>query len=108
MKRHHDYPDIASAGGGTSNILFYEVAEPGPYVGGIVATALSTVFKTVEGGATALKRWRWERQTRNALASLDNATLADIGIARSEIPAIARVTAKNPTFAPTHRSRWRV
>ena len=50
--------------------------------------------------------WRWERTTRNALARLDSAILADIGVARSEIPAIAREAARNPTFTGTRRSLW--
>ena len=106
MKRDHYYPEIANAGGGTSGVPFYEFVASNLYAGEAVATVLSAVFKTVGRGATAVNRWRWERNTRHALASLDSATLADIGVARSEIPAISKAAAENPTFAPTRRSRW--
>ena len=108
MKRDHYYQEIANAGGGTSNVPSYEIVAHNLYAGEVVATVLSAVFKTVERGAIALKRWRWERKTRNVLASLDNAILADIGVARSEIPAIARAAAENPTFTPTRRTPWTV
>lgn len=36
------------------------------------------------------KRWRAYRRTYNELVSLDDRTLADINISRSEIPGIAR------------------
>lgn len=36
------------------------------------------------------KRWRAYRQAYNELAALDDRTLADINISRSEIPGIAR------------------
>lgn len=36
------------------------------------------------------KRWRAYRRTYDELVSLDDRTLADINIARSEIPGIAR------------------
>lgn len=106
MQRDHYHPETANAGGGTSGVPFYEFVASNLYVGEAVATVLTAVFKTLARGATAVNRWRWERNTRNALASLDSATLADIGIARSEIPAISRAAAENPNFVPARRSRW--
>ncbi|MEE9267016.1 MAG: DUF1127 domain-containing protein [Gammaproteobacteria bacterium] len=106
MKRNHYYPETANAGSGTAGVPFYEHVASHLYAGEAVATALSAVLETARRGATAVNRWRWERTTRNALASLDRATLADIGVARSEIPDIARAAAENPTFTPTRRSLW--
>jgi uncharacterized protein YjiS (DUF1127 family) len=37
-----------------------------------------------------VRRWRTYRRTYNELVSLDDRTLADINISRSEIPGIAR------------------
>ncbi len=37
-----------------------------------------------------LRRWRTYRRTYDELVSLDDRTLADINISRSEIPGIAR------------------
>jgi uncharacterized protein YjiS (DUF1127 family) len=37
-----------------------------------------------------IRRWRTYRRTYNELVSLDDRTLADINISRSEIPGIAR------------------
>ena len=106
MKRNHYYPETANAGSGTAGVSFYGHVASHLNAGEAVATALTAVLETVRRGTTAVNRWRWERNTRNTLASLDSATLADIGITRSEIPAIARAAAENPTFAPTRRSRW--
>ena len=106
MKRDHYYPETANAGGGTTNVPFYEVVAPTLFVGEAVATAFSAAYDTVEKGVETFTRWRWERTTRRTLAGLDNATLADIGVARSEIPAVARKAAENPTYAPTRRWRW--
>ena len=106
MKSHHYYRETANAGGGTSNVPFYDFVAPIQYAGEGIATILSTVFRAVERASTAINSWRWERTTRNALARLDGATLADIGVARSEIPAISREAARNPTFTGTRRSLW--
>ena len=106
MKREHYYSETANAGVGTSKVPFYGLVAPNQYAGEAFATALSAVFNTLKRAATAVKRWRWERTTRNALASLDSTTLADIGVARSEIRAVARAAANNPTFTPIRRSRW--
>lgn len=106
MKRDHYFRETANAGGGTSSVPFYEFVAPTLYAGEAVATVFTTVYRTVERGVTGFNRWRWERTTRRTLAGLDSATLADIGVARSEIAAVARKAAKNPTFTPTRRSRW--
>ena len=108
MKRNHYNPETANAGGGTSNARFYELVAPNQYAGEAFATVFSAVFDTLRRGATAVNRWRWERKTRNVLAGLDNTTLADIGVSRSEIPVVARAAAENPTFTATRRSRWAV
>jgi YD repeat-containing protein len=42
---------------------------------------------------TTYKAWRKYRQTYNELAQLSNRDLADVGIRRSEISAIARQSA---------------
>ncbi len=106
MKSHHYYQETANAGGGTSKVPFYDFVAPNLPPGESWATVLSAVFRAVERATTTVNSWRWERTTRNALARLDSATLADIGVARSEIPAIAREAARNPTFTGTRRLLW--
>jgi uncharacterized protein YjiS (DUF1127 family) len=106
MKRDHYYRETANAGGGASNVPFYDFVAPNLYAGEAVATAFTAGYETVKCVVTAFNRWRWERTTRKALFELDSATLADIGIARSEIGAVARKAAENPTFTPTRRWRW--
>jgi uncharacterized protein YjiS (DUF1127 family) len=106
MKRDHYYRETANAGGGTTYVPFYDFVAPTLYVGEALATVLSAAYETATRGVTAFNRWRWERETRNALANLDDATLADVGVARSEIAAVARKAAENPTYAPTRRWRW--
>ncbi len=106
MKTNQYYREAANAGGGTSDVPFYDLVAPTLHAGEGVTTVLSGAFNTLKRVATAAQRWRWERVTRAALLRLDNATLVDIGVARSEIPAIARAAAENPTFTGTRRSRW--
>jgi uncharacterized protein YjiS (DUF1127 family) len=96
----------ANAGGGTSDVPFYDFVAPTLHAGEGVTTVLSGAFNTLKRFTTAVQRWRWERTTRAALLRLDNATLVDIGVAPSEIPAVARAAAENPTFTGTRRSRW--
>lgn len=106
MKSHRYNRQAANAGGGTTGIPFYEFVAPNLRFGEVLATVLLAASRAVQRTARAVNVWRWERTTRNALASLDNAILADIGVARSEIPAVARATAENPTFTATRRLRW--
>ena len=106
MEQNHHYRETAGAGGGIWKIPFYDVVAPTLYIGEAAATVLSLGFTTFARVVGGFNRWRWERATKRALESLDNATLADIGVARSEIPAIARTAAKNPTYSPTRRSLW--
>lgn len=106
MKRDHFYRETANAGGGTGGVPFFDIVQPTMYVGEVAATAFLAACTTFRRGVTAFNRWRWERATRNALSGLDDATLADIGVARSEIAAVARKAAENPTYTPTRRSRW--
>lgn len=106
MKRNHYYRETANAGHGASNVPFYDFVAPNLYAGDAVATVLSAGYKWVLRSVEAFNRWRWERATRDTLASLDDATLADIGVSRSEIAAVARKAAENPTYAPTRRWSW--
>ncbi len=106
MKTNQYYRETANVGGGTSDVPFYDLVAPTLHAGEGVTTVFSGAFNTLKRVATAVQRWRWERATRADLLRLDNATLVDIGVARSEIPAIARAAAENPTFTGTRRSRW--
>jgi uncharacterized protein YjiS (DUF1127 family) len=106
MKRDYYHRESVDAGGGASNVPFYGFVAPHLYAGEAVATLLLGVSKTIERGVTAFNRWGWERSTRNALEGLSNAALADIGVDRSEIRAVARAAARNPSFTPARRSPW--
>lgn len=108
MKRDHYQREAVEAGGGAQNIPFYDIVAPNLYVGEAVATLVLGVSKSIERGITAFNHWRWERATRNALQGLSDATLADIGVSRLEIGAVARAAARNPSFKPAHRSPWSV
>lgn len=106
MKRDHYYRGATNTAAGTSSVPFYEFVAPNLYVGEAVSAAFTVAYEALKRTVTAFNRWRWERVTRKALFELDSATLADIGIARSEIGAVARKAAENPTFTPTRRWRW--
>ena len=108
MNTYHFYRESPDAGGGASSVPFHGVVAPNLYAGEGVATVLFAVSEGFKRAVSAFNSWRWERTTRNVLAKLDNATLTDIGVARSEIPAVARAAANNPTFTPTRRLRWAV
>ena len=106
MKSHHYNRQAANAGGGTTDIPFYAFVAPKLQVGEAAATVLLAGFRAIATTVRAVNAWRWERITRNELAGLDDAILADIGVSRSEIPALARAAAENPTFTATRRIRW--
>ena len=106
MNTHHYNRQAANAGGGTTEIPFREFVAPNLQVGETLATVLLAGFRATASAVKAVNAWRWERKTRIELASLDDRTLADIGVARSEIRALAREAAENPTFTATRRSWW--
>ncbi len=55
-----------------------------------VFAALGQVVRTVAGKLYApIKNWAVERATRDELMSLDDRTLADIGLTRGDIPQVA-------------------
>lgn len=62
--------------------------------GGPVAQATDSLKTRLEAGLAALNAWRARRadylQTVHELSSLDNRELADLGIARCDIPRVAR------------------
>ena len=106
MNTHHYNRQAANAGGGTTDIPFYAFVAPNLQFGETLSTALLAGFQAIASTVKAVKAWRWERITRDELASLDDRILADIGVARSEIPGLAREAAENPTYAATRRSWW--
>lgn len=51
---------------------------------------IARVIRTVAGKLSApIKNWAAERATRDELMSLDDRTLADIGLTRGDIPQVA-------------------
>lgn len=107
MKRNDYFNEAATARGGTSGgttpIPFYGVIAPTAYVSEIIASALS---KAIGYAFDAIRRSYWERKTRVALSELDDTILHDIGVSRSEISAIARTAAENPTYDPARHFPW--
>ena len=103
MKRNEHYSEAAHAGGGTTPVPFYGVIAPTAYVSEIIATALSSA---IGQAYEAIRRSYWERKTRIALSSLDDAMLKDIGVTRSEIAHVSRTVAENPTYEPARRFPW--
>jgi uncharacterized protein YjiS (DUF1127 family) len=69
------------------------------------ARRLSAALRPVLAG---LARWRERRRTNDALMRCSDRVLADIGIAREDIPLIARgIDPSRPeSGAPAMRSRW--
>ena len=108
MNSNHYPRETANAGGGTANVPFYEFVQPNLYVGEVVSALLWAAGSVIARAASAIRRWRWERTTRQTLDGLDDRILADIGVTRSEIPVVARTAAEFPTFNASPRSRWRV
>ncbi|MBI3451951.1 MAG: DUF1127 domain-containing protein [Rhodospirillales bacterium] len=56
---------------------------------GVLRHAGRALIKAVKRLAAAIEGWRQHRATYAELMSLDDRTLADIGIGRSDIPRIA-------------------
>ncbi len=80
-----------------------------------MATTISTPFATIRRDASILgaglaTAWHWvgrrwmRNRTEAALGGLSNAILHDIGIERSQIPAIARELAANAGVRPGARA----
>ena len=104
MKRGYTHRESTDAG--AIGVPFQEFTAPLLYIGEAVAPWFTAVFNAIERGIDAVNRWRWARVTKHTLSSLDDRTLADIGVQRSEIPAVARFAASEPTYTPTFRSPW--
>jgi uncharacterized protein YjiS (DUF1127 family) len=103
MKSNDRFNQAANAGGGTTQVPFYGVIAPTAFVSEIIATALSTA---IGHAYEAIRRSYWERKTRVSLSGLDDAMLKDIGVARSQIPYIARSAAESRTYDPARRFPW--
>jgi uncharacterized protein YjiS (DUF1127 family) len=67
--------------------------------------ALHEIRALIESVVGAVRRWHETSRTFNELAGLDDAMLKDIGICRSEIRMIARLSATDPYFNPRNSSR---
>lgn len=61
----------------------------GDFLGNVVYTAASLLGKSLKKLAYAVEAWRQRRATYGELSALDDRLLADIGIQRSDISAIA-------------------
>lgn len=63
-------------------------------------SAISGLGRMVAAGLAAPSRAHNENRTMTALSGLNDHTLADIGIHRSQIPALARAVAERPSLDP--------
>jgi uncharacterized protein YjiS (DUF1127 family) len=70
--------------------------------------ALWRIDRSIRALAAGLARWHEQRQTRDALIRCSDRVLADIGIAREDIPLIAKGMdpAEYQLWEPATRSRW--
>ncbi|MBM3549301.1 MAG: DUF1127 domain-containing protein [Alphaproteobacteria bacterium] len=68
----------------------------GRFVGNLLGDATLTLGKGLKAVAYAVEGWRQRRATYGELTQLDDRLLADIGIQRADIPAIAEVATHKP------------
>jgi uncharacterized protein YjiS (DUF1127 family) len=87
---HADYRVHESA-----NAHFADLVAPMTFVGEAVHTAVEAAAGLVGQAFRAAKAKARERSAVNALSELDDGTLKDIGIPRSEIRYVARKLAEN-------------
>ena len=99
MKKSTHYSGFSPASHSPTRVPFFEVVEPQPFVGSAIASALWSTFDTLERAAKAAWRRYRAYKTEKALLALDDATLKDIGVYRSEIQAVALESAKHPNFS---------
>lgn len=78
------------------NVPFAEFVAPITFVGETVYTAIEASAKAVGQAFRAAKVKVRERSAIATLAELDDLTLKDIGVRRSEIRFLARKVAENP------------
>jgi uncharacterized protein YjiS (DUF1127 family) len=68
----------------------------GRYAGDLLGDVTLTLGKGLKAVAYAIEGWRQRRPTYGELSALDDRLLADIGIQRADIPAIAEGAAHKP------------
>ena len=68
----------------------------GRFVGNLLGDATLKLGKGLKAVAYAVEGWRQRRATYGELTALDDRLLADIGIQRADIPAIAEGAAHKP------------
>ncbi len=82
--------------GPTPAVPFSELTAPVAVVAQGVQAAFETVARVVGAGVAAIARMRRRHQAQCQLMSLDDRTLRDIGISRSEIRYLARRAVDEP------------
>lgn len=88
----------AYAGNNAEQIPFYGLVAPQMHAGDAVATVLWKAYEGLRRSAAAAWHWYKSRQTERELLALDDWMLKDIGISRSDIPAVSRMSAEDPYF----------
>lgn len=79
-----------------TNVPFADLVAPKTFFSEAIYTAIETATGFVGQAFRALKVKARERSAVTAVSNLDDRTLKDIGIRRSEIRYLARKVAENP------------
>lgn len=90
---HHHHSRM----GPTPAVPFSEFTAPFAIVAQGVLAAFETAARLVSAGVAAVARMRRRHQAQCQLMSLDDRTLRDIGVSRSEIRYLAQRAADEPT-----------
>ena len=79
---------------GHAGVPFVAYVEAQSQMGHAVYETFGSLARAVRKFAQAVQRMHSERKTYHALARLDDRTLQDIGLSRSDISSVARKTAE--------------
>jgi uncharacterized protein YjiS (DUF1127 family) len=98
MNCNSEFNRAAFAAEDTARAPSYGIVNFQMQVGSAIVFALLRAYVRASGAARAMWRWYAARQTRIELRNLDDRMLEDIGISRTDIPAVSRLSAMDPRF----------
>lgn len=94
-----EYRQAALTAENVRRVPYYEFVNFQIQLGSAVVFALLKAYVWMSDAARATWRWYATRQTHHELRELNDQILKDIGISRSDIPAVSRMSAADPGFS---------
>lgn len=99
MKWNGEFNRAAFAAGDTVRAPSHGIVSFQMQVGSAIVYALLKIYAWLSSAAGDLWRWYAARRTRIELMALDDRMLDDIGIRRTDIASVSRLSAMDPRFS---------